>query len=72
MDLRREAVGLQKAAKQKLGVKPVIKTGGRGDMIVLVDGVTVFDHKKDGPWPGADEMVRRISAHGTPASAPPS
>lgn len=62
MDLRREAVGLQKAAQQKLGVKPRIKTGGVGDLIVRVDDVTVFDHKKDGAFPGIEELLRRISA----------
>jgi predicted Rdx family selenoprotein len=64
MDKRREAVGLQKAAEQKFGVKPKIKTGGMGDLIVRVDNVTVFDHKKDGDFPGNDELLRRISAAG--------
>lgn len=62
MDLRREAVGLQKAAEQKLGIKPKIKTGGMGDLIVRVDDVTVFDHKKEGDFPGNDELLRRIGA----------
>jgi predicted Rdx family selenoprotein len=62
MDLRREAVGLQKAAEQKFGIKPKIKTGGMGDLIVRVDDVTVFDHKKDGGFPGNEELLRRISA----------
>jgi predicted Rdx family selenoprotein len=69
MDLRREAVGLQKAAEHKLGIKPRIKTGGMGDLIVRVDDVTVFDHKKDGAFPGNDELLRRISAQQRPASA---
>jgi predicted Rdx family selenoprotein len=60
--LRRAAVGLRKAAEQKLGIKPAIKTGGRGELTVWVDGRNVFDHKKDGPWPGADELLRRITA----------
>ena len=62
MDLRREAVGLQKAAEQKLGIKPKIKTGGVGDLIVLVDNVSVFDHKKEGAFPGVEELLRRIGA----------
>jgi len=69
MDLRREAVGLQKAAEQKFGIKPKIKTGGMGDLIVRVDDVTVFDHKKDGDFPGNDELLRRISAAGAPRPA---
>jgi predicted Rdx family selenoprotein len=35
-----------------------------GDLIVRVDDVTVFDHKKDGDFPGNDELLRRISAAG--------
>jgi predicted Rdx family selenoprotein len=69
MDLRREAVGLQKAAEQKFGIKPKIKTGGMGDLIVRVDDVTVFDHKKDGDFPGNDELLQRISAAGAPRPA---
>jgi len=33
-----------------------------GDFIVRVDDVTVFDHKKEGNFPGNDELLRRISA----------
>ena len=64
MDLRREAVSLKKAAEQKLGIKPRIKTGGMGDLIVRVDDVTVFDHKKEGDFPGNEELLRRIGAAG--------
>jgi hypothetical protein len=70
LDLRRAAVGLRKAAEQKLGIKPTIKTGGRGDLIVLVDGASVFDHKKDGAWPGPDELLRRIVAAGQTKASP--
>ena len=62
MDLRREAVGLQKAAESRFGVKPTIKTGHVGDLIVLVDDVPVFNHKKDGDSPGVEELLRRIGA----------
>ena len=71
MDLRREAVGLQKAAEQKFGIKPRIKTGGMGDLIVLVDDVSVFDHKKEGAFPGTDELLRRINAADQRRHAPP-
>jgi predicted Rdx family selenoprotein len=63
-------VSLRKASEQKLGVRPTIKTGGRGDLIVLVDGTSVFDHKKDGAWPGPDELLRRITEAGRHATPP--
>ena len=40
-----------------------------GDLIVRVDDVTVFDHKKDGGFPGNDELLRRISTAGAPRPA---
>ncbi len=62
MDLRRAAVGLQKGAERKFGIKPKIKTGGRGDLIVLVNGKNIFDHKKEGSLPGTEELLGRIAA----------
>jgi predicted Rdx family selenoprotein len=62
MDLRRAAVGLQKAAEHKFGTKPKIKTGSPGDMTVFVDGKNIFGYKKEGGLPGVDELLRRIAA----------
>jgi predicted Rdx family selenoprotein len=64
MDLRRAAVGLQKEAHQKFGTKPKIKTGGFGDFILLVNGTSVFDHKREGALPAMGELLQRIAAGG--------
>lgn len=62
MDLRRAAVGLRVAAERELGVRAKIKTGSRGDMVVLVDGRNVFSYKKEGDMPETGELLRRITA----------
>jgi len=59
MDLRRAAVGLQKAAQAKFGVKPSIKTGSPGDMTVFVNGKEVYGYKREGGM-ATDELLRRI------------
>jgi predicted Rdx family selenoprotein len=61
MDLRRAAVGLQKAAQSKFGVKPNIKTGSPGDMTVSVNGKEVYGYKREGGL-ATDELLRRIEA----------
>jgi predicted Rdx family selenoprotein len=61
MDLRRAAVGLQKAVAEKLGIKPRIRTGASGDMTVLVNGANVFNYKKEGGLPAMDVLVQRIA-----------
>lgn len=55
-------MGLQKAVFDKFGIKPRIKTGASGDMTVLVNGQSIFNYKKEGGMPGADELLRRIAA----------
>ena len=64
MDLRRAAVGLQKAAEQKFGTKPKIKTGIPGDMTVFVNGKNIFGYKKEGGLPAVDELLSRIASAG--------
>ena len=61
MDLRRAAVGLQKAAQAKFGIKPSIKTGSPGDMVVSVNGKEVYGYKREGNK-ATDELLRRIEA----------
>jgi len=60
MELRRAAVSLQKAAEEKLGIKPKIRTGKRGDMTVLVDGKSVFGYKAEGKMPATADLLHRI------------
>ena len=55
-------MSLQKAAEEKFGIKAKIKTGSPGSLIVRVDDVAVFDQKKEGAFPGNDELLRRIAA----------
>jgi predicted Rdx family selenoprotein len=61
MDLRRAAVGLQKAVAEKFGIKPKIRTGASGDLTVLVNGANVFNYKKEGGLPGTDVLLQRIA-----------
>jgi len=61
MDLRRAAVGLQKAVAEKLGIKPRIRTGASGDMTVLVNGANVFNYRKEGSIPGTEALLQRIA-----------
>ena len=58
MDLRRAAVGLQKAVQAKFGVKPRIKTGSPGDMTVHVDGKEVYGYKREGGMATQDLLSR--------------
>lgn len=53
-------MSLRKAAENKLGVTARIKTGGRGDLTVLVDGKPVFGYKKEGRMPPIPELLERI------------
>jgi len=62
MNIRRAAVGLRKAVERELGLQARIKTGSRGDMVVLVDGRSVFSYKKEGGMPETGELLRRIAA----------
>lgn len=62
MDLRRAAVSLRKAATQKFGIDARIKTGKRGDMLVVVNGKSVFGYKQEGRMPDTDELLQRIAA----------
>lgn len=62
MDLRRAAVGLQRAIGEKFGVKSRIKTGASGDLTVLVNGQSIFNYKKEGGMPGMDVLLQRIAA----------
>ena len=62
MDLRRSAVRLQQALQERFGVRAKIKTGAPGDMIVWVDGKSVFAYKQEGSMPGIDELLRRVAA----------
>lgn len=57
-------MSLQRAAEEEFGIKAKIKTGGPGSLIVRVDNATVFDRKKEGAFPGNDELLRRIAAAG--------
>ena len=60
--MRRAAVSLQKAAKEKFGIKPTIKTGKKGDLTVLVDGKSVFGYKAEGEMPDTQVLLGRIQA----------
>jgi predicted Rdx family selenoprotein len=53
---------LREAAERELGVRAKIKTGSKGDFVVLVDGRNVFGYKKEGRLPENDELLRRITA----------
>ena len=55
-------MGLQKAAEEKFGTKPKIRTGAFGDMNVVVNGKNVFQYKKEGKVPEIPELLRRIEA----------
>jgi predicted Rdx family selenoprotein len=55
-------VSLQKAAEQKFGIKPKIKTGKNGDMTVFVDGKSVFGYKAEGQMPEINALLMRIEA----------
>jgi predicted Rdx family selenoprotein len=55
-------VSLQKAAEQKFGIKPRIKTGKNGDMTVFVDGKSVFGYKAEGQMPEINALLMRIEA----------
>ena len=61
MDLRRAAVGLQKAAHEKFATKPKIRWGNTGDFAVFVNGKEIFDHKRDGAIPATEDLLRRIA-----------
>jgi len=62
MDLRRAAVSLQKAAQEKFGTKPTIKTGKRGDLSVYVNGKSIFGYKAEGEMPDTQALLGRIQA----------
>jgi hypothetical protein len=55
-------VSLQKAAQEKFGIKPKIKTGQRGDLSVWVDGKSVFGYKAEGQMPDTASLLNRIAA----------
>lgn len=55
-------MSLQKAAEQKFGIKPKIRTGKRGDLTVLVDGKNIFGYKAEGNMPATDVLLGRIVA----------
>lgn len=55
-------MSLQKAAEQKFGIKPKIKTGKNGDMSVFVDGKSVFGYKAEGQMPETSALLTRIEA----------
>lgn len=55
-------MSLQKAAKEKFGVKPKIRTGKRGDLTVFVDGKSVFGYKAEGNMPATEVLLSRIAA----------
>lgn len=48
--------------EQKLGIRAKIKIGSPGDLIVLVNGNPVFNHKKEGGVPETDILLQRIQA----------
>ena len=54
-------MSLQKAAEEKFGIKPKIKTGKRGDLTLLVDGKSVFGYKAEGKMPPVPDLLRRIA-----------
>ena len=55
-------MSLQKAAEQKFGIKPRIKTGKRGDLTVFVDGKSVFGYKAEGKMADTQVLLGRIEA----------
>ena len=62
MDKREAAVRLQQALQKRFGIQAKIKTGMPGDMIVWVDGKSVFAYKQEGSMPSIDELLRRVEA----------
>ena len=60
MDMRREAVGLQRELQRSLGVTPSIRWGGPGQLDVLVDGTVIFSKKTAGRMPAPGEIERLI------------
>jgi hypothetical protein len=62
LDLRHAAVSLQKAAQEKFGIKPKIKTGKRGDLTIFVNGRSVFGYKAEGSMPETPVLLSRIEA----------
>lgn len=55
-------MSLQKAAQEKFGIKPKIRTGKRGDLTVLVDGKQVFGYVAEGNMPETSILLGRIEA----------
>ena len=55
-------MSLQKAAQEKFGIKPKIRTGKRGDMTVLVDGKPIFGYVAEGKMPETSVLLGRIEA----------
>jgi len=62
MDLRRAAVSLREAAAQK-GIPVKIKTGSRGQLEILRDGVKLFDYKQSGTLPDTASLLGLIVAN---------
>jgi predicted Rdx family selenoprotein len=60
MDIRREAVSLKTELERSLGVSPIIRWGGPGQLDVLVDGTLVFSKKSAGRLPAPGELAQLI------------
>jgi len=57
-------VSLQKAIGEKFGVKSRISLGSPGGFIVVVNGLSVFDYKKEGSLPPMNDLLQRIAVSG--------
>ena len=55
-------MSLRKAAENKFGITPRIKTGQRGDLSVFVNGKPVFGYKQEGKMPPIPDLLDRIQA----------
>ena len=60
MDIRREAVSLKQDLERSLGVSPIIRWGGPGQLDVLVDGTLLFSKKSAGRVPAPGELAELI------------
>jgi hypothetical protein len=53
-------VGLKRELEQTLGVSPIIRWGGPGQLDVLADGKLIFSKKSAGRLPAPGELPRLL------------
>jgi len=62
MDLRREAVRLRDELKETLEVPATIRWGALGELMVTVDGRTIFSRRQIGRVPNPGEITRLVQS----------